>query len=70
MSCNDCEIIETMKALQSLFSKLEKVKFSGKLRLTFEGGKVSSAELRHYLPFSELGRELPTVEPGEEFSRA
>ena len=50
---------ETLKAL---LDKLEKAKFTGKLTLRFEVGQVASAELVHFLPFSELERTLPTVE--------
>ena len=43
---------------------------SGELRLAFEAGEVTSAKLKHYLPFSELDRELPTIEPEEEQRQA
>jgi hypothetical protein len=56
------------ESVKPLFEKLERAKFSGELRLTFESGKVASAELRHCLPFSELGRELPALEPEKEFA--
>ncbi len=49
--------------LTPLIEKLEKAKFSGELRLRFEAGQVASASLSHFLPFSELGKELPAVEP-------
>jgi hypothetical protein len=60
------QISGSIYELQELFEKLERSKFSGKLSLTFESGKVSSAELKHYLPFSELKKPLPVIE--EEFS--
>ncbi len=54
--------------LQPLLDKLEKAKFTGELHLRFEAGQMASAELIHLLPFSELGRELITVEPEKEFT--
>jgi hypothetical protein len=54
--------------LKPLFEKLEKARFTGTLSLRFESGQVASAELIHLLPFSELSRELVTVEPEEEFT--
>jgi len=57
-----------MDQLQPLFDKLEKAQFTGDLHLRFESGQVTSAELIHFLPFSELGRELVTVEPEKESS--
>ena len=50
------------EAIRNLFDKLGKAKFSGELHLRFESGLIESAKLEHFLPFSELGRELPTIE--------
>jgi len=52
-----------MDGLQVLLGKLEKAKFTGKLEIRYENGSIAAAELRHHLPYSELGRALPTVEP-------
>jgi hypothetical protein len=51
--------------LDKLLSKLEKARFTGELHLRFESGEIAGAVLEHHLPFSELKRELPTLE--EEF---
>ena len=53
-------------SLGPLFEKLANAKLTGSLGLHFEGGRISSAELKHPLPFLELGRELPTIEVEEE----
>ena len=37
--------------------------------LKFEAGKITGAKLRHYLPLSELSRELPAVEQKEDQSQ-
>jgi hypothetical protein len=62
----DCqETSESLKELQPLFEKLARARFTGKLILSFEAGQISSAFLQHYLPLSELRRELPTIEEVE-----
>ncbi len=48
--------------LQPLLDKLTKAKFTGELRVCFEEGQPASAKLIHSLAYSELGRELPTIE--------
>ena len=55
------------ETLQPLLDKLGKAKFTGELHLRYESGQVASAELIHFLPLSELGRELVTIEPEKEF---
>ncbi len=57
-----------MDELKTLFEKLAKAKFTGELRLRWESGRVAGAELIHFLPAAELGRELPTVENEKEFT--
>ncbi len=52
--------------LKPLFSKLEQARFTGQLRLCFECGQPTRAKLIHSLAFSELGRELPTVDQERE----
>lgn len=51
------------ETLQPLLDKLGKAKFTGELQLRLEAGQPTSATLIHLLPFSELGRELVTLEP-------
>ncbi len=58
----------TMDKLQPLLTKLEASHFTGTLELRFEVGQVSSATLIHFLPFSELNKELLTIEPEKEFA--
>jgi hypothetical protein len=53
--------------LRPLLDRLEVAKFSGTLELRLESGIIASATLHHFLPFEELGRELPTIEPEGEF---
>jgi hypothetical protein len=50
-----------------LLEKLNAARFAGVLELRFEGGQVASAKLTHFLPFSELSRKLPGIEPETEF---
>ncbi len=54
------------ETLQPLFDKLAKAKFTGELRVCFESGQPARTKLIHWLPFSELGRVLPTIEKGQE----
>jgi hypothetical protein len=54
--------------ITGLLEKLKKARFSGELHLRLESGEIASAKLIHLLPFSELGRELPGVEPQPEFT--
>jgi len=51
-----------------LLEKLARAKFTGELHLRIECGQVASARLEHSLAFSELERELPTLEPETEFA--
>ncbi len=51
--------------LEPLLAKLQQARFTGELRLYFDDGQPASAKLIHSLPFSELGRELPTIEEQE-----
>ena len=53
------------EAIQNLFDKLEAAKFSGELHLRLESRQIPSAKLEHFLPFSEFGRNLPTIETEE-----
>jgi hypothetical protein len=50
-----------MGELDPLLQKLQKAKFTGSLDLRFEAGEIASARLTHFLPFSELSRQLPGV---------
>ena len=70
MTCEncDCEISEGLQELQPLFAKLAKARFSGRLHLVFEAGGISSAKLEHYLSYEALGKNLPVIEPEEEFA--
>jgi hypothetical protein len=51
------------KDINPLLAKLAAAKFTGTLELRLESGQLTSARLEHFLPFSELGRQLVTVEP-------
>ncbi len=53
------------EALQPLLDKLAPARFTGELRVCFEGGQPASAKLIHSLAYCELGRELPTIEEQE-----
>jgi hypothetical protein len=71
MTCVDCtcnKLPGEIEALTPLLEKLQKAKFSGDLILHFSGGEVESADLRHYLPISELKRHLPTIEDEPELN--
>jgi hypothetical protein len=50
-----------------LMKKLKAARFAGILELRFEAGLPASAKLIHFLPFSELSRELPGIEPETDF---
>ncbi len=55
--------------LQPLLDMLEKAKFTGELRVCFESGQPARAKLIHCLAFSELDRELPTIEQEQELGK-
>ncbi len=54
------------ETLQPLLDKLEQARFTGELRLRFESGHPARAKLIHSLAYSELRRELPTIEQEQE----
>jgi hypothetical protein len=65
MTCDNCQCGKSTHPLQPLFNKLTGAKFSGVLELRFESGAIAAAKLEHFLPFAELGRELPIIEKDE-----
>jgi hypothetical protein len=70
-TCTDCtckSIPANLEELSPLFTKLKKARFTGSLELRFEDGQPASATLTHYLPFSEIGRALPTKDDKPEES--
>ncbi len=52
--------------LQPLLDRLARARFTGELRVCFEAGQPASAKLIHSLAYSELRRELPTIDQEQE----
>jgi hypothetical protein len=59
----EAKVMAGPDAMEGLLKRLADAKFTGTLRLQFDRGEVSTAELRHSLAFAEFqSRELPIVE--------